>query len=66
MTATKEDIQKHLMGAINIAIMQGAPPDQVAAFLVGQIVYMFKESGWTDERVMHIVENTLEHWPKPH
>ena len=54
------------MGAIKDVIMLGTQPEHVAAFLVGQVVYMFKESGWSDEKVMDIVEKTLGQFPKPH
>jgi len=62
---TKE-ISVHLMGAIKDVIAQGVTPEHAAAFLVGQVVYMFKESGWSDEKVKDIVEKTLERFPKPH
>jgi len=65
MIITKE-ISDHLMGAIKDVIAQGVMPEYVAAFLVGQIIYMFKESGWSDEKVMDIVEKTLGKFPKPH
>ncbi len=65
MIITKE-ISDHLMGAIKDVIAQGVMPGYVAAFLVGQIIYMFKESGWSDEKVMDIVEKTLGKFPKPH
>ncbi len=61
-----EEISDHLMGAIKDVIAQGTHPEHVAAFLVGQIVYMFKESGWSDEKVMDIVEKTLGQFPQSH
>ena len=65
MIITKE-ISNHLMGAIKDVIAQGVMPEYVVAFLVGQIIYMFKESGWSDEKVVDIVEKTLGKFPKPH
>ncbi len=65
MPITKE-ISDHLMGAIKDVIEKGVKPDHVAAFLVGQVVYMFKESGYPDEKVMEIVDKTLGQFPKPH
>ena len=66
MSVVTKETQEHLMGAIKDVILLGTPPEHVAAFLVGQIVYMFKESGWSDEKVMDIVEKTLGKFPKPH
>jgi len=62
---TKET-EDHLMGAIKDVILLGTPPDHVAAFLVGQVVYMFKESGYPNDKVLEIVSKTLEQFPKPH
>ena len=63
MPMIKKETQEHLMGAIKDVIMLGTQPDHVAAFLVGQIVYMFKESEYPDENVMDIVEKTLKQYP---
>ena len=47
------------MGAIKDVIEQGVKPDLVAAFLVGQILYMFKVCGCSVELVMEFVERKL-------
>jgi len=61
-----EESQEHLLGAIKDVIQHGTQPDHVAAFLVGQVVYMFKESGYPDEEVIKIVSKTLRQFPKLH
>ena len=42
---------------------KGVNSKHVAAFLVEQVVYMFKESGCPDENVGDIVEKTLKQFP---
>ncbi len=58
----KKETQEHLMGAIKDVIALGTRPDHVAAFLVGQVVYMFKESGYSDDQVIDLVSNILQQY----
>ncbi len=57
-----KESQDHLMSAIGDVLELGARPANVAAFMIGQATFIFKERGYKDSEVVGIVEGALENF----